>query len=91
MRAKIMPKIRLWTRIRYSMKPDLRADYKIRLYTGPPKPVLRGVQIFSYLTADNGPPDTLMINATHLKAHRTASSLLKGGYFPVTSGALKAA
>ena len=48
-------------------------------------------KIFSYLTADNGPPDTLMIDATHLKAHRTASSLLKGGYFPVTSGALKAA
>ena len=48
-------------------------------------------KIFSYLTADNGPPDTLMIDATYLKAHRTASSLLKGGYFPVTSGALKAA
>ena len=35
-------------------------------------------KIFSYLTADSGPPDTLMIDATHLKAHHTASSLLKG-------------
>ena len=26
-------------------------------------------------------PDTLMIDATHLKAHRTAASLLKGGCF----------
>ena len=24
--------------MRHSMKPDLRADYKIRLYTGPPNP-----------------------------------------------------
>ena len=46
-------------------------------------------RIFSNLTAVNGPPDTLMIDATHLKAHRTASSLLKGGYFPATSGARK--
>ena len=41
-------------------------------------------KIFSHLTASDGPPDTLMpdtlmIDATHLKAHRTASSLLKGG------------
>ncbi len=37
--------------------------------------------IFSNLAASDGPPGTLMIDATHLKAHRTASSLLKGGYF----------
>jgi len=43
---------------------------------------------FSELAAADGPPDTLMIDATHLKAHRTASSLLKGGFFPVISGAL---
>lgn len=41
--------------------------------------------IFSHLAAGDGPPDTLMIDATHLKAHRTASSLLKGGCFPATS------
>ena len=35
-------------------------------------------KIFSHLAAINGPPETLMIDATHLKAHRTASSLLKG-------------
>jgi hypothetical protein len=32
-----------------------------------------------------------MIDATHLKAHRTAASLLKKGMFPVVSGARKAA
>jgi hypothetical protein len=38
--------------------------------------------IFSHLSAQEGPPATLMIDATHLKAYRTASSLLKGGFFP---------
>ena len=33
--------------------------------------------IFSHLTIEGGPPNTLMIDATHLKAHRTACSLLK--------------
>jgi len=32
-----------------------------------------------------------MIDATHLKAHRTAASLLKKGMFPVVSGVQKAA
>jgi transposase len=41
-------------------------------------------RIFSHLAASEGPPDTLMIDATHLKAHRTASSLVKGGLFPAT-------
>jgi len=39
-------------------------------------------KIFTTLVAENGPPDRLMIDATHLKAHRTACSLLKGGMFP---------
>lgn len=39
-------------------------------------------RIFSHLAAEDGPPDTLMIDATHLKAHRTACSLLKGGASP---------
>ena len=33
----------------------------------------------------------LMIDATHLKAHRTAASLLKKGLFPDVSGARRAA
>ena len=33
--------------------------------------------IFSHLAVSGAPPDTRMIDATHLKAHRTASSLLK--------------
>ena len=45
--------------------------------------------IFSHLSAQDGPPDTLMIDATHLKAHRTASSLVKGGFFPATLVAQK--
>lgn len=48
-------------------------------------------RIFSQLAAEDGPPDTLMIDATHLKAHRTACSLLKGGCFPAISGVRKAA
>lgn len=47
-------------------------------------------RIFSHLTASKGPPDILMIDATHLKAHRTASSLLKGGFFPATLAVQKA-
>ena len=43
-------------------------------------------RIFSHLTASDEPSETLMIDATHLKAHRTAASLLKGGLFPATSG-----
>lgn len=35
-------------------------------------------------------PEQLQIDATHLKAHRTASSLLKKGVFPGTLAAPKA-
>ncbi len=48
-------------------------------------------RIFAALAAKGGKPDRLMIDATHLKAHRTAASLLKGGLFPDVSGAPKAA
>jgi len=34
-------------------------------------------------------PEQLQIDATHLKAHRTASSLLKKGMFPATLAARK--
>jgi len=47
-------------------------------------------RIFTALVAENGPPERLMIDATHLKAHRTACSLLKGGCFPALSGAQRA-
>ena len=47
-------------------------------------------RIFASLAAKGGKPDQLMINATHLKAHRTAASLLKKGLFPDVSGAPKA-
>ena len=36
-------------------------------------------------------PDRIMIDTTHLKAHRTAASLLKGGLFPDVSGAPRVA
>jgi len=46
--------------------------------------------IFNSLACKEPPPDTWMIDATHLKAHRTASSLLKKGIFPAVSAAQKA-
>lgn len=36
-------------------------------------------------------PDAIMIDSTHLKAHRTAASLLKKGMFPAASGRPRAA
>jgi transposase len=47
-------------------------------------------RIFADLAGRAGEPDRLMIDATHLKAHRTASSLLKRGLFPDVSGAPRA-
>ncbi len=38
-------------------------------------------EIFSTLSAEGGNPDQLMIDATHMKAHRTAASLLEKGLF----------
>lgn len=48
-------------------------------------------QIFAGLAGKAGQPDRLMIDATHLKAHRTAASLLKKGLFPAVSVGRKAA
>ena len=48
-------------------------------------------KIFAALAAKGGTPDRLMIDATHLKAHRTVASLLKKGMFPDVSGAPRAA
>jgi transposase len=47
-------------------------------------------RILAELTARRDKPEQLMIDATHLKAHRTAASLLKKGMFPDVSGAPKA-
>ncbi|RSU52456.1 IS5 family transposase [Sphingobium yanoikuyae] len=72
---------------------DAPADY------GPPKTIYNrfirwsrlGVfnKIFAALAAKGGKPDQLMIDATHLKAHRTAASLLKKGMFPRRIGRTK--
>ena len=47
--------------------------------------------IFAELARKAGNPSRLMIDAPHLKAHRTAASLLKKGLFPDVSGAPRAA
>ena len=43
-------------------------------------------RIFAGLAGEGPKPERIMIDATHLKAHRTAASLLKKGMFPVASG-----
>ncbi len=48
-------------------------------------------RIFSALAGKAGEPDRLMIDATHLKAHRTAASCLKKGMYPAATVAQKAA
>lgn len=68
---------------------------------GPPKTIYNrfirwsrlGVfnNIFAALAGKGGKPDQLMIDATHLKAHRTAASLLKKGMYPDVSDAPKGA
>ena len=53
--------------------------------------LLQLILAVSALSAQDGKPDQLMIDATHLKAHRTAASLLKEGLFPDVLDAPKAA
>ena len=48
-------------------------------------------KIFAELAAKGAKPARIMIDATHLKAHRTAASLLKKGLFPDVSVERKAA
>ena len=48
-------------------------------------------KIFAELAAKGGKPERIMIDATHLKAHRTAASLLKKGLFPDVSDERRAA
>jgi transposase len=46
-------------------------------------------RVFAALAGQGPKPERIMIDS--LKAHRTAASLLKKGFFPVASGARKAA
>ena len=48
-------------------------------------------RIFAALAAEAGVPTRLMIDATHLKAHRTAASLAKKGLLHAASDAPRAA
>lgn len=48
-------------------------------------------RIFAGLAGQAGPPERLMIDSTHLKAHRAAANPLKKGLFPAASAAPKAA
>jgi transposase len=47
-------------------------------------------RIFTALAGERDAPEEVMIDSTHLKAHRTAASLLKKGMFPAVSGEPKA-
>ena len=47
-------------------------------------------RIFVELAKGGGETAEMMIDATHLKAHRTAASLLKKGLFPGISDAPRA-
>lgn len=48
-------------------------------------------RIFTALATAGGKPERIMIDATHLKAHRTAASLAQKGAFPAVWGEQKAA
>lgn len=48
-------------------------------------------KMFAELARKAGKPRRLMIDATHLKAHHTAASLLKKALFPDVLGARRAA
>lgn len=48
-------------------------------------------RIFAALASEGPKSERIMIDSTHLKAHRTAASLLKKGLFPGLSGGQKAA
>jgi len=64
---------------------------------GPPKTIYNrfirwsrlGVfnRIFAELAVDSDATDQLMIDATHIKAHRTAASLFRKGLYPDVSDA----
>ena len=47
-------------------------------------------RIFAALAGEAGEPDRLIVDSTHLKAHRTAASLLKRGRLIAASAAPRA-
>jgi transposase len=47
-------------------------------------------RIFASIAGESPEPGLLMIDATHLKAHRTAASLAEQGAIPVGSGVQRA-
>jgi transposase len=61
--------------------------------TAPPKTIynrfIRWSRIFAAAAGERRKPDQLMIDATHLKAHRTAASRLKKGDVPRRIGRTK--
>jgi transposase len=90
--------LRVISGIIYVIKNGLQWKDAPRGY-GPPKTLYNrfvrwsrmGVfnRIFAELAWKAGTPDRLMIDATHLKAHRTAASLLKKGDVPRRIGRTK--
>ena len=101
-RARGLPRVddrRVVSGIIYVIRNGLMWKDAPRRY-GPPKTLYNrfvrwsrlGVfeRIFAALVAEAGPPDRLMIDATHLKAHRTAASLLKKGLLHAASGEQRA-
>ena len=92
--------LRVISGIIYVIRNGLQWKDAPRVY-GPPKTLYNrfvrwsraGVfnRIFRALAGERGTPERLMIDATHLKAHRTAASLLKKGLYPAVSVARKAA
>lgn len=42
-------------------------------------------RVFAALAGEGPAPERIMIDSTHLKAHRTSASLLKKGLFPAAS------
>lgn len=92
--------LRVISGIIYVIRNGLQWNDAPREY-GPPKTLYNrfvrwsrmGVfnRIFTALAGKAGTPQRLMIDATHLKAHRTAASLHKKGLFPDVSDAPKVA
>lgn len=69
-------------RLRWRDAPEVYGSHKT-LYNRLVRWSLKGIfdQILSGLVTGGAEPDTVMIDATHLKAHRTACSLVKKGVF----------
>jgi putative transposase len=91
---------RVLSGIIYVIRNGLRWRDAPKIY-GPPKTLYNrfvrwsrmGVfnDIFRELARQVGRPDMLMIDSTHLKAHRTAASLLNKGLYPAVLVARRAA